>query len=137
MTNIDPDATTLFVCVSCRTQATEPVSSERSRPGARLLAAINAAPDEWRDGVAVVPVECLSNCNRACTIAVTAPDKWTYVIGALDPELHAEDVLAFARLHQAHEAGVPVWRERPEYVRKNTIARVPPLPARSPEEAPL
>ena len=137
MTNIDPDATTLFVCVSCRTQTTDAVPGEQARPGARLLAAIEAAPQQWRDGVSVVPVECLSNCNRACTIAVVAPDKWTYVIGALDPELHAEDVLAFARLHQAHEAGLPVWRERPEHVRKNTIARVPPLASRHHEEAPI
>jgi predicted metal-binding protein len=31
------------------------------------------------------------------------------------------------RLHKAHEQGLPVWRDRPEYVRRNTIARVPPM----------
>jgi predicted metal-binding protein len=134
MTSISDGATTLFVCVSCRTQSLEAVEGEQARPGAQLLAAINAAPDEWREGLSVVPVECLSNCNRSCTVAVTAPDKWTYVIGALDPGSHAQDVLAFARLHQAHQAGLPAWRERPEHVRKNTIARVPPLPSRLPEE---
>lgn len=124
--------TTLFVCVTCRVQAADGTQSER--PGARLLAAINATPDARREGVAVMPVECLSNCNRACTVAVTAAGKWTYVIGALDPEMHADDVLAFARLHRAHEAGLPAWRERPEYIRKNTISRVPPLPSRAAEE---
>jgi predicted metal-binding protein len=126
--------TTLFVCVTCRGQATSPVQSEEPRPGARLLAAINAVPGERREGLTIEPVECLSNCNRACTVAVTAPGKWTYVLGALDPDLHANDVLAFARLHRAHEAGLPAWRERPEYVRKNTISRVPPLPSRAAEE---
>jgi predicted metal-binding protein len=134
MTNISHVETTLFVCVSCRAQSPEAAPGEQPRPGAQLLAAINAAPDDRREGLSVVSVECLSNCNRSCTIAVTAPGKWTYVVGALDPERHAEDVLAFARLHQAHETGLPVWRERPEHVRKNTIARVPPLPARPPEE---
>ncbi|CCE05298.1 conserved hypothetical protein [Bradyrhizobium sp. STM 3843] len=136
MTNTSPDATTLFVCVTCKTQTAEPVSSEGPRAGARLLEAIHAVAGERRDEVTIVPVECLSNCNRSCTVAVSAPGKWTYIVGALDPDAHADDVLAFARLHQRHEAGLPPWRERPEYVRKNTIARVPPLP-RSSEEASL
>jgi predicted metal-binding protein len=60
--------------------------------------------------------------------SVAAPGKWTYVIGNLDPERHAADILAFARQHSLHEQGLPVWRERPEHIRKNTIARVPPMP---------
>lgn len=124
--------TTLFVCVTCRAQGADGTQSER--PGARLLAAINAASGVQREGLAIQPVECLSNCSRACTVAVTASGKWTYVIGALDPEIHADDVLTFARLHRAHDAGLPAWRERPEYVRKNTISRVPPLPSRAPDE---
>ncbi len=136
MSSTDPGATTLFVCVTCRMQSAEPSSSEQPRAGGRLLEAIHAVAAEHRD-VTVVPVECLSNCSRACTVAVTAPGKWTYIVGALDPDVHADDVLAFARLHQVHEAGLPPWRERPEYIRKNTIARVPPLPSRSSKEASL
>jgi predicted metal-binding protein len=126
--------TTLFVCVTCRGQTADAGQGEQPRPGARLLAAINSTPDACREGLAIEPVECLSNCNRSCTVAVTAPGKWTYVLGALDPDLHADDVLTFARLHRAHEAGLPAWRERPEYIRKNTISRVPPLASRAPEE---
>lgn len=121
--------TTLFVCVTCRTQAPEAAPPDELRAGARLLAAIETVPAAQRAGVTVVGVECLSNCNRACTVAVTAPGKWTYVLGALDPDLHARDVLAFAQLHQRHDAGLPAWRERPEYIRKNTVARVPALSA--------
>ena len=131
MTAFPPDATTLFVCVTCRTQPSETVTdAEQPRAGARLLAAIRAASDEGADGLSILPVECLSNCNRSCTVAVAAPGKWTYVIGGLDPDTHADDALAFARLHRAHSAGLPTWRERPEHIRKNTIARVPPLPTR-------
>ena len=97
------------------------------RPGARLLAAVEGRPEPERAGLNVVAVECLSNCQRSCSAAVTAPGKWTYVIGGLDPDLHAGDILEFARLHQAHEQGLPVWRERPIHIRKNTIARVPPM----------
>jgi predicted metal-binding protein len=134
MADMNSGDTTLFVCVTCRTQAVNGAQDELPRPGARLLAAINAAPDARREGLAIEPVECLSNCNRSCTVAVTAPGKWTYVLGALDPDLHADDVLAFAQAHRAHEAGLPAWRTRPEYIRKNTISRVPPLPSRSPGE---
>lgn len=132
MISADSGQTTLFVCVTCKTQCADAAPSDQPRAGAQLLAAINAVADAPSD-VAVVATECLSNCNRSCTVAVTAPGKWTFVLGALDPALHAEDVLTFARLHQAHAAGLPVWRQRPEYLRKNTIARVPPLP-RLPEE---
>ncbi len=97
------------------------------RPGARLLAAVERRDEAERAGLDIVAVECLSNCQRSCSAAVTAPGKWTYVIGGLDPDLHAADILAFARLHQAHEQGLPVWRERPVHIRKNTIARVPPV----------
>jgi predicted metal-binding protein len=114
--------TTLFVCVTCRGSADAP---QEPRPGARLLAAL-----QGRDtgGLDIVPVECLSNCQRGCTAAVGAPGKWTYVIGNLDPDRHAGDMLDFAHLHRAHAEGLPVWRERPVHIRRNTVARVPPLP---------
>ena len=104
---------TLFVCVSCR------------EGGQRLFTAVKERVDDLN----VVPVECLSNCGRGCSAAVTASGKWTYVVGRLDPDLHVDDLLRFARSHAAHADGLPVWRERPEHVRKNTIARIPPMKA--------
>ncbi len=77
----------------------------------------------------VLGVACLSNCQRGCSAAVTGQGKWTYVIGGLDPDRHVGDILEFARLHRAHEQGLPAWRTRPDHIRKNTIARVPPLHA--------
>ncbi|ODT32796.1 MAG: hypothetical protein ABS35_00825 [Kaistia sp. SCN 65-12] len=119
-------SSTLYVCVTCRGNGD--VGGGEPRPGARLLTAIEQGSAEAGEGVAVVGVECLSNCSRSCSAAVAAPGKWTYVIGNLDPERHASDILAFVRQHSAHELGLPVWRERPEHIRKNTIARVPPMP---------
>lgn len=112
---------TLFICVTCRREGEAPAEP---RPGARLFAKLQEqAPD-----LDIVPVECLSNCNRSCTAAVTAPGKWTYVVGGLDPDQHAGDLLQFAHLHDASADGLTVWRERPAHIRKNTIARVPPMP---------
>jgi len=112
---------TLFVCVTCRREG-DPLDAPR--PGARLFAALKQQAGDLE----VVPVECLSNCTRSCTAAVVAPGKWTYVVGHLDPEQNVEDMLQFARLHGASADGLTVWRDRPVHVRKNTIARVPPMP---------
>lgn len=119
-------ASTLYVCTTCRS-STDGANADGMRAGARLLSAVERAAGEDYPVSRIVGVECLSNCSRGCTIAVGAPGKWTYVIGNLEAEQHAADVLAFARQHSAHETGVTVWRERPEHIRKNTIARVPPM----------
>jgi predicted metal-binding protein len=135
--------TILYVCVTCRgTAAGAPDVPVAERPGARLFAAVGqrlAAADggdgDGDRGIAVVPANCLSNCQRGCSAAVSASGKWTYVIGDLDPDQHAGDVVDFARLHRAHEEGVPEWRARPEHVRKHTIARVPPVKPAAPSSA--
>jgi predicted metal-binding protein len=111
---------TLFVCVTCRREGDPPADV---RPGARLYAALK----EQAGDLDVQPVECLSNCTRSCTAAVAAPGKWTYVVGHLDPDQHVSDMVQFAHLHQASPDGLTVWRDRPVHVRKNTIARVPPM----------
>jgi predicted metal-binding protein len=115
---------TLFVCVTCRPDgeaAAEP--SAGPRPGARLHATLKKQAAD----IDVVGVECLSNCERGCTAAVGAPGKWTYIVGHLDPDQHVSDLLAFARLHRDSADGITAWRDRPVHVRKNTIARVPPI----------
>jgi predicted metal-binding protein len=112
---------TLFVCITCRREGDPP---DAVRAGARLYAALKSEAGETD----VQPVECLSNCTRSCTAAVAAPGKWTYVVGHLDPDRNVSDMVQFARLHRASADGLTVWRERPDHVRKNTIARVPPMP---------
>jgi predicted metal-binding protein len=120
-------ASKLFVCITCRLLG-EATEDAQPRPGARLMKILSQRLDGGEEDIEIVPVECLSNCTRGCTVAVSGPGKWTYVIGALDPDQHADDVVRFARLHHAEANGLPVWRERPVHIRKNTIARVPPLP---------
>lgn len=117
--------TTLFVCITCKgaqPAGDAPTFPDAIRPGARLYEALKA-----RAEIEVVPVECLSNCTRSCTAAVAAPGKWTYVVGHLDPDRNVDDLLAFARLHDTSTDGLTVWRDRPDHVRKNTIARIPPM----------
>ncbi len=85
--------------------ATPAVDDDRAdlRPGARLLAEVEQRLAADGDkGIDVVPANCLSNCPRGCSAAVSASGKWTYVIGDLDPDRHAGDIIDFARQHRAH-----------------------------------
>ncbi|MDR4306402.1 DUF1636 domain-containing protein [Chelatococcus sambhunathii] len=113
--------TTLTICRTCRPEGAaadaEPAGSVLVRAVAR--AATDAAAVEVR------AIACQSACSRACSATVAAAGKFSYVIGNLVPE-DAADLVAFAEAHAAAVDGVPPWRSRPERIRKNTIARVPP-----------
>jgi predicted metal-binding protein len=128
---------TLHVCVTCR-RGEEPLEPRDARSGARFFERLKScAASEPGGGVQVElrPVECLSGCKRGCTVAVAGQGKWTFVIADLDPGQHTADILTFAGQHAAHPEGLPVWRERPEIVKRSVLARVPPLtPAQREEE---
>jgi predicted metal-binding protein len=115
-----PPGAVLHVCLTCK--GAEPVPEGQPRPGARLMQALASEP-----GLTVVGVECLSNCRRSCTIALSGPGRWSYVVGDIAPEMAAQ-VAEGARRYAATEDGLVPWRERPEIFRKGVIARVPPLP---------
>ena len=110
----------LVVCTTCRLPGANP---EAPRDGARLSAALTAA------GIAHRAQECLSACTRGCAVVFRGPGRWTYVQGALDPDLHLDDLITMIRAYGASEDGVVPWRSRPEVIRKNTIARIPPMEA--------
>ncbi|MGA7326000.1 MAG: DUF1636 domain-containing protein [Rhodomicrobium sp.] len=123
-------AVTLHVCVTCR-RGEEPLEPREERSGNKMRLALSEAlrrESPGAPGVRLVPVECLSGCKRGCTVALSAPAKWSYVIADLDPQQHAHDVLNFAKQYSAHPEGVPTWRDRPEIIKRSVLARVPPLP---------
>lgn len=133
---------TITVCTTCRlaggaTPAPEAgagdiAESEPPRPGARMLAALGARA--LPEGVRLRPVECLSACTRGCSIALTGgPGRWSYVYGDLDPDAHADDIVAGAAAYAATEDGLVPWRARPVVFRKQSIARIPPAQL-SPQE---
>jgi predicted metal-binding protein len=116
----------VLVCVTCRSSvpAYQAEDAEAPRAGAALLAALTGAG--LPETVRVMPVECLSNCTRGCTVALRAPGRWSYVYGNLDVSMTDVLVEGVARYAAAPDGLVP-WRERPEHFRKNCIARLPPL----------
>ncbi len=121
----------LLICVTCRSAAARAGDGDVSepRPGARLLERLRG--DSPPAGVAIRAVECLSNCDHGCTVALRGPGRWTYVYGNLDPDAEAdlEALRDGARRYRASVDGLVPWRERPQHFRKNCIARIPPMEA--------
>ena len=113
----------LLVCKTCRMG--KPVEEGDTCLGAQLYEAI--AQSELPEGVTLRGVECFSNCNEGCSIALRGGNaRWSYVYGRLDPEKVGIVLDGVAR-YRATEDGLVPWRERPEHFRKNCIARIPPL----------
>jgi predicted metal-binding protein len=123
---MDDPRVTIFVCVSCRRPANG-ADDSFDEPGPHLVEALQAnLLKGGHDRIAVTSVECLAVCKRPCTVALSAADKWTYLIGDLDPESHSQEIVAAALAFGASENGIVPWRERPTSFRKGVIARVPP-----------
>lgn len=122
-------AVTLHVCITCR--AGQSIEEGRPTPGSRLRDAILEAGVPV--GVNLVPVECLSACSQGCSVALSAPGRWSYVYGRLS-DANAGDVVAGAAAYAAAPDGIVPWRARPEIFRKQSLARIPPI-ATLPEAA--
>jgi len=124
-----PGPVDLLVCTTCRCAGADlpAAAGETLRAGARLLELLGAA--DLPQTLRLVPVECLSNCTRGCTVALRGPGRWTYVYGNLDPALHLDMLIDGAARFAAAPDGLVPWRERPDHFRKNCIARIPPLEA--------
>jgi predicted metal-binding protein len=115
-------AVTLHVCITCKAGQTVPEG--QPTPGKLLHQAISeiGAPE----GVTIVPVECLSACNSGCSVALSAPGRWSYVYGRMSRE-NAKDIVAGAVAYAAAPDGLVPWRARPEIFRKQSLARIPPI----------
>jgi predicted metal-binding protein len=117
---------TLYVCSTCRAAGDDP---DGPRAGTRLAAELRRRARRGAagtEGIAVVPVECLSVCKRPVTIGFSAPGKWTYVYGDFPPE-SADEILAAARQYAAADDGLIPWRERPDALKRGVVARLPPV----------
>jgi predicted metal-binding protein len=124
--------TRIFVCVSCRRNAGDEDDGSEE-PGRSLVAAIETRlQGQGRPDLSVVGVDCLAVCKRPCTIALCGAAKWAYLIGDIDPEQHADDIVAAAKSFAASDNGIVPWRERPLSFRRGVIARVPPLAHKEP-----
>jgi predicted metal-binding protein len=123
---------TLHVCVTCRAgeEGQENQAGQATpRAGRRLHDALAEALRRQDGGqrFRIAEVECLSNCDRGCSAALTGPRRWSYIYGDLS-EASVDDLLLGASRYAATEDGLVPWRERPTIFRKGVIARIPPFP---------
>ncbi len=119
-------AVTLHVCVTCLGgEDRETVT----RAGRRLHDALADAQINQQHSARfrIAEAECLSNCNRGCSVALTGPGRWSYIYGDLSPA-SVDDLLDGASRYAATADGLVPWRERPTIFRKSVIARIPPIP---------
>jgi predicted metal-binding protein len=123
---------TVFVCVSCRVPI-EGREGDYDKPGQALADALKDRLQDAAD-IDVQPVECLSVCNRPCTVAFAGEGKWSYVVGGISAEAAAEIAMA-ARHYATSSDGIIPWKERPLFFRKGVVARVPPQTYRPTETA--
>jgi predicted metal-binding protein len=116
----------LFICVSCQSQGAapapegEPTDGKRLYDEARSLEAAmgTAAP------VHVVPTLCFANCERGCSAGISAPGKWSYVLGELRPE-DAADLMLYGEAYAKASTGVVLPSGRPASLQRSVIARFP------------
>jgi predicted metal-binding protein len=117
---------TLYVCVTCLAGEDRGIEPRAGRRLHDALAEAQRGRDDLQR-VRIVEAECLSNCNRGCSVALTGPGRWSYIYGDLD-QACVDDLLAGASRYAATEDGLVPWRERPAIFRKGVIARIPPSP---------
>ena len=126
---VGDDGLTLSICLRCR-DGREGSDADLDRRGGRRLA--HAVADAFPDstaasrGIRLRGVNCMSNCKRPCTIALSGPGRFTYLFGDLDPTLHAGDVLAVAAAYAEAEDGFLPRPARPEVLREGILGRIPP-----------
>jgi predicted metal-binding protein len=115
----------LYVCITCRRQGKQDSETE-SEPhfGALLASATERAANGTE--VTVRRLRCLANCSRGPSAAMRANGSWTYLFGGLDIA-NAEALVKGVKLLAGTADGILPWRGRPDILKRNLIARVPPL----------
>ncbi|HIK14029.1 MAG TPA: DUF1636 domain-containing protein [Leptolyngbyaceae cyanobacterium M33_DOE_097] len=128
--------TILFVCQSCRATHTE--TSDSPAEGAMLLKQLQELHPEWsgKAELEIQSVGCLWTCDHPCAIALSSPEKSTYMLAKVPVtegsiKDTAEAVLCLSQLYLDSRDGTIPWKHFPEVLQTDIIARIPPLTANS------
>lgn len=122
---------TLFICTTCSSVWKDGKRVGESG-GEKLLKRLLEQHQDWelQEEFAIQPAQCMSACDRSCTISFASVGKHTYLFGDLSPDLSSEEialVLECATKYYTHPQGLLPWAERPEPLKKGILARIPPL----------
>ena len=116
----------LHVCTTCR--AGRPLGKGQVAPGQRLHDAVALLIGDTSP-VALQPVVCLASCERGCTAAISAPGKWSYLLGGLTAE-NAADLLTYGAAYAASRTGTVLPSKRPASLARAILGRFPAGDAR-------
>lgn len=123
----DVPVPTLSICMICR----DGRESARGdvRGGARLAGAVCDLVARQGCDAHLRGVRCMSQCQRACVVSLTAPGAFTYVFGDLDPEnsAHLQAILDLIPPYCDAPEGFLTRDARPEPLRAAILGRLPPL----------
>lgn len=120
-TDFKPGAPTIVsVCVTCRMSATD-----QPRVGELMIGALLPALAVQAPAVLVRTVQCLGVCKRPATVAISAPDGYTFVFGDLEPATAPAAIAAFVSSYRSADYGFVPWASRPELLRSRLVARIP------------
>jgi predicted metal-binding protein len=116
----------LYICVSCWRGGVAATEVGTKTDGRRLYERVASLLAEMGKDA---PVQlranlCFANCERGCSAGISAPGKWSYLMGHLGPE-HAADLLTYARTYAEAKTGVVLPSKRPPSLEKTVIARFP------------
>lgn len=115
----------LHVCITCRRPDWV---ADRPRDGLTLYELVETLYRTWprRDEIALKQIECLSGCDRACTVAVSAVGKPGYLFGDKMPMAEtAAAALDLAAQYLDSADGTLPRGERPALFRGGILARIP------------
>jgi len=115
----------LHVCVTCRRPDW---LADRPRDGRTLFEMVEGLYRDWprRGEIALKPIECLSGCDRACTVAVSAEGKPAYLFGDKLPMPEtAAAALDLAAQYLDSTDGTLPRGARPALFRGGILARIP------------
>ncbi len=122
-TNPSKTSHCLLVCTTCGSTWVNGQRQGQSQ-GEKLWDHLQKQKEQLDPAIQMYPVECMSACSHACVIALSAPQKTTYVFGDLSLE-DDESIFATAALYASKTDGILPWAERP--LKRGVVARIPAL----------
>ncbi len=111
----------LHVCTTCRSG--RPLAEGETAPGQHLHDALAGLMGDGSP-VALRPVACLASCERGCTAAISAPGKWSYLLGGLSAA-DAADLLTYGAAYALSRTGTVLPSKRPASLARAILGRFP------------
>jgi predicted metal-binding protein len=111
----------ITICTTCRLKGTERDQAQ----GKTLMEAIESAALDAPQ-IMVRQTQCLSVCDRVCTVSLSGEGRYTFLFGDLDAANDAQAIVDMAQACALADHGFVPWKDRPERLRKAIIARIPP-----------